>query len=219
MTPVAKNKISRPALRTALVVSLGLALAGCGGMASNRMLDSVHQPVVSQNSFALDITTGPGGLSSTEQRRLTGWFEAMNLRYGDRVAIDDPLASESTRAGVEQVLGRFGLLISADAPVTPGYVNAGTVRVVLTRATAQVPHCPDWSAHSETNVNNATDPNYGCAVNSNFAAMVANPNHLLKGASDQSTTMTMTSNKAIGSYREQKPTGEGGLKQTSSKGS
>ena len=219
MNPVPMTKHPRRAIRAALLLSLGLTLAGCAGMAENRQLDSIHQPVVSQNSFTLDVTSGPGGLSGAEQRRLTGWFEAMDLRYGDRIAIDDPLISEPTRASVEAVVARFGLLISATAPVTPGYVNAGTVRIVLTRATAEVPHCPDWDDHSETNLKNASSRNYGCAVNSNFAAMVADPNQLLKGANSPGTTTTMTSNKAITGYRQAPLTSEGGLKQTSSKGS
>jgi hypothetical protein len=53
------------------------ALAGCGGIATNRSLDSIHQPVVERTNYTLDVTTGPGGLSYPEQRRLTGWFEAM----------------------------------------------------------------------------------------------------------------------------------------------
>lgn len=42
----------------ALALSLGLALAGCGGMATNRTLESVHQPVVEKTNYVLDLTTG-----------------------------------------------------------------------------------------------------------------------------------------------------------------
>jgi pilus assembly protein CpaD len=78
-----------------------------------------------------------------------------------------------------------------------------------------VPGCPDWSAKSDVNVRNATSTNYGCAINSNLAAMVANPEHLLKGAENTGSTTVMTSSKAIDSYREAPPTGEKGLKQES----
>ena len=64
----------------ALALSLGLALAGCGGMPGNRSLDSLHQPVIQRANYTLDVTTGPGGLSFSEQRRLAGWFDAMDLR-------------------------------------------------------------------------------------------------------------------------------------------
>lgn len=212
------HKIAPKTLGAALALSLGLTLAGCGGMATNGSLDSIHQPVVERVNYTLDVTSGPGGLSYPEQRRLAGWFEAMDLRYGDRIAIDDPLDNETTHAAVSALAARYGLLVSEDAPTTPGYVSAGNVRVIVTRAKATVPGCPDWSAKNDFNPNNATSSNYGCAVNSNLAAMVADPEHLLKGAEGSSDTVVMSASKAIGAYREQKPTGSGGLKQTSSKG-
>jgi pilus assembly protein CpaD len=116
---------------------------------------------------------------------------------------------------VEAVAGRFGLLVGDQAPVTNGFVNAGTVRVIVTRSTASVPGCPDWSVKSDVNLGNATSSGYGCATNGNFAAMTADPEHLLHGAAGTGTTTVMSSTKAIESYREAKPTGEGGLKQES----
>jgi hypothetical protein len=121
----------------------------------------------------------------------------MDLCYGDRISIDDPLSSGATRAAVEAVAGRFGLLVGDTAPVTPGMVNAGTARIIVTRTSAQVPGCPDWSAKSDANFKNATSTNYGCASNANLAAMVADPEHLLKGASGPSRTVVMSGDKAM----------------------
>lgn len=209
---------TRKALASALTVSLALALGGCGGMAGNRSLESVRQPVVERTNYVLDLNSGPGGVSLPEQRRLAGWFDAMKLRYGDRISIDDPMKSGANRAAVEAVAGRYGLLVGDQAPVTAGLVNAGTVRVIVTRSSASVPGCPDWSAKSDANFANATSPGFGCSVNGNLAAMVADPEHLLQGAEGTGTTTVMSSTKAIESYREAKPTGEGGLKQQSSSG-
>ena len=72
----------------AIALSAALALSGCGGMAGNRSLESVHQPVVEKTNYVFDVATGPSGLSLPEQRRLTAWFDAMNLKYGDRLYID-----------------------------------------------------------------------------------------------------------------------------------
>lgn len=204
---------TRKALGAAVALSLGTLLAGCGGMPKNQQLESIHQPVVSRINYTLDVTTNPGGLSLPEARRLAGWFEAMDLRYGDRISIDDPLTSGATRAAVEAVASRFGLLVDDTAPVTPGAINPGTARIIVTRTSAQVPGCPDWSAKSDTNLMNATSSNYGCASNANLAAMVADPEHLLKGANSTGRTVVMSGNKAIDSYRDAKPTGEQGLKQ------
>ena len=208
-------KLRIKTVQTALALSLGLALAGCGGMATNASLESIHQPVVSRTNYTLDVTTGPGGLSVPEQRRLAGWFETLDLKYGDRISVDDPLSSGATHSAVEAVASRYGLLVSDDAPVTPGYVNAGTARIVVSRSTATVPGCPDWSANSDTNLRNGTSANYGCATNGNFAAMVANPEHLIKGENGTGETVVVSATKAIDSYRAAPPTGEKGLKSTS----
>lgn len=213
-------RTARRAAPSALALSLGLALSACmgGGSMTNNSLESVHQPVVERVNYTLDLTTGPGGLSLPEQRRLAGWFEALNLSYGDRIAIDDPLASRTTRAAVDAIAGKYGLLVGGDAPVTAGYVNAGTARVIVTRSKASVPNCPDHTDKSDSNLGNSTSRGFGCAVNGNLAAMVADPEHLLKGATGTGGTVIMSSTKAIDSYRAAKPTGEGGLKQNATSG-
>src|SRR3546814_7057914 len=57
-------------------------------------------------------------LEISEQQRLANWFEAMELGYGDRVSIDDPMASKATRDAVAQLAGRHGILVEEGAPVT-----------------------------------------------------------------------------------------------------
>lgn len=202
--------LDRPRLLAGVVPALCLALAGCGGIPTNRALSAAHQPVVSHTAYALDLTTGPHGLSAGEAQRLDGWFAAMNLRYGDHITIDDPLKSEATRAAIAGVVGRYGLQLGDDISVSEGSVSAGIARVVITRAQAAVSGCPDWSANNENNFHNATSSNFGCAVNSNLAAMVADPDHLLAGARGSGQTVVLTSNKAIDAYRNAKPSGEGG---------
>ncbi|ABD25523.1 hypothetical protein Saro_1078 [Novosphingobium aromaticivorans DSM 12444] len=199
---------------SAFVLSLGIALSACSSVPENRMLTSVHQPVVERNHFVFDLETLPGGgLSITEQRRLAGWFESLGLKYGDKIAVDDPLQSKATLSAVDAVAGRWGLMLAdGAAPVTPGYVAPGAVRVVVTRATASVPGCPSWEYNSDMTLNNHTSTNFGCAVNSNLAAMVADKEHLIQGASGTGETVVMSSTKAIDSYRAARPTGEEGLK-------
>lgn len=213
------KRMARKMAAPAIALSLGLGLSGCfAGMPTNGGLESIHQPVVARTNYTLDVSTGSGGLSYPEQRRLAGWFDALNLRYGDRITIDDPMSSMSTRKAVEELAAGYGLLVGGDAPTTPGYVNPGTVRVVVTRSSASVPGCPDWKDRSDSNLKNGTSRNYGCATNANLASMVADPEHLIRGADTPSETVVMSSDKAIGSYRKAKPTGEGGLKAQSASG-
>jgi len=207
---------SKSAVAAALALSLGFGLSACGDTPNNRSLYSVKQPVVERNNYTLDVATGAGGLTLPEQQRLAEWFDAMNLRYGDRIAIDGTVDNDAVREDVAAIAGRYGLLLSEGAPITNGYVDPGTVRVVVTRTRAQVPGCPDWSDKFASNLDNSTSDDYGCAVNSNLAAMVADPEHLLHGAQGTGETVVMSSTKAIRTYREQEPTGKGGLPEVSS---
>ncbi len=198
-------------LSGAIALSLGLAVAGCAGMPTNTSLYSTKQPVVEKTNFTFDVTTNGGGLAISEQQRLNGWFEAMDLRYGDRITVEDPSQNPAVTTAVNDLAGRYGLIVESTAPTTAGYLNPGQARVVITRSSASVPGCPDWSAKSDANYLNATSPGYGCAVNSNIAAMVADPQDLLEGKKGSGETTIATSNKAITTYRETAPTGAGGL--------
>ncbi|MEJ2408640.1 MAG: CpaD family pilus assembly protein [Novosphingobium sp.] len=193
----------------ALALSLGLALAGCGGVPTNRSMYSAHQPVVEKTNYTLDLTTGSAGLAYGEQGRLAGWFDAMHLKYGDKVYVDDPSGNAAVHSAIGAVASRYGILIGDEAPQTAGYVSTGTARVVIVRSKASVPGCPDWSTRSDFNPNNGLSSNYGCATNSNLAAMVANPEDLLRGADSTGSTVSMSSNKAIDAYRKAAPTGDG----------
>ncbi len=202
--------------RTVLAAALALGLAGCGGVPTNRSMNSVHQPVVEKVNYTLDVSTDASGLEYGEQQRLAAWFDAMGVKYGDRVYVDDPSASSATRGAVEAVASRYGLLLNEDAPVT-GAVSPGTARVVITRSRATVPGCPDWSSNSDFNPNNGLSSNYGCATNSNLAAMIANPEDLIRGADATGSTVVMTSSKAIDAYRKARPTSTEGLSEASAK--
>ena len=85
--------------------------------------------------------------------------------------------------------------------MTEGFVEPGRVRVIVTRSTASVPSCPDWSDSYDGNYANATSRNYGCATNSNIAAMIANPEDLIRGQEGNGSSVITTSNRAIEAYR------------------
>jgi len=203
-------------IRNGLALGIGTllvaGLSGCvGGMPSNRSVYSVHQPVVERTNFTLDLATlADGSVPVAEQRRLGDWFASLDLGYGDKVAIDDPAGSAAAHDAIQSVAAAHRLLLADTAPLTTGAVAPGTVRVVITRTTASVPGCPDWSTHNDANFRNATSTNYGCAVNSNLAAMVADKEDLVRGQTGDGQTAVMSSNKAIQAYRASAPSGGGG---------
>jgi pilus assembly protein CpaD len=109
------------------------------------------------------------------------------------------------------VAARYGLLLQDTPPVTADDVPLGAVRVIVSRLKATVPGCPDKSRAMEINFNNHGDSNYGCATNSNLAAMIANPEDLIQGQTRNGMGAAATSSKAIKTYREAVPTGSQGL--------
>ncbi|WP_432767734.1 MAG: hypothetical protein HEQ22_09835 [Sphingopyxis sp.] len=203
------NKIA-----TWTVLALATSLAGCAGSAtSNTSLESVHQPVVRNAIYQFDVAATSGELPPSEQGRLQGWLDTMGARYGDRISVDDPsvYGATSAHATIRSMVERRGLLLSPEVPVTTGAVPPGHVRVVITRASAHVPGCPDWETKYSVNFKNATSSNYGCATNSNLASMVADPNDLIKGTGETRNDPS-TATRAIKTYREKPLTGAGDLR-------
>ncbi|MBB5687062.1 CpaD family pilus assembly protein [Sphingobium boeckii] len=215
-----QNILLRNAAAPAML-ALSLALGGCGAGTYNPTVESVHQPVVSRVDYALDLRQGGnGGLASGEQQRLNDWFESLRLGYGDQVSVDDrnPYGNAASREDVASAAARYGLLTSETAPVTAGTVGDGMVRVVVSRMSASVPGCPDWSRPAQPEFGGSSMSNYGCATNANLAAMIANPVDLIQGQTGNSGTDGRASSKAIKAFRDKAPTGAGAIEAVSSKG-
>lgn len=182
---------------------------------ANRGMESAHQPVVERTDFVFDVAADPAGsLSAAERQRLVSWFRAIDMGFGDRVAIAGAGGYDfpALREAIGDEVAHYGLLIGDQAPRTAGVAGSGALRVVISRATAHVPGCPDWNDRSETNLHGGTSANYGCATNMNLAAMVADPQDLIQGRTTHTVLRTATSGRAIKAYSEQAPTGAGGLK-------
>ena len=203
-----------------IILALGTVLAGCEsvhGDQADQGLASVNVPVVTTADYVFDAAAPGGALAQGESERLSGWFQGLGLGYGDTVYVDAGNAP-AARSQVAQVAGRYGMLVTAGAPATAGMVNPGSVRVVVARRRAEVPGCPNWTRHAAPDPYNRSMSNYGCSVNSNIAAMVANPEDLIHGRDGTGVTDTMVASKAIEMYRSTPPSGTGGLKDVSPKG-
>jgi pilus assembly protein CpaD len=192
------------------------ALAACGPV--NRGLESVHQPVVHRSAMNIDLAVAGNDLAPGSAERLDAWFKAIGLTYGDRVTIDDPMPYGGAERGaaVSRVLAQYGLLLDRAPPVTTGTVASDALRVIVTRPTAEVPNCPNWDRKSQPELASSTMSNYGCAVNSNLAAMVADPEDFLSGTTYRGSEGTATV-KAVDAWRKSEPTGKGGLQATDTK--
>ena len=195
-----------------LLMPVGLLLMTGGCMGHGQPdLESAHQPVVSQTEYALDLALSGQRLAVDEDRRLDGWARNLRLGYGDRVTVEDP-AGEAPGAyrAVAQVIGRYGLVLGEPAAIARSPVGPATIRVIVTRARATVPGCPDLRSDTSPDLEGNTSSNHGCAINRNLAAMVANPTDLVRGADGPVTTDPATATRAIQAMRVAAPTGNGG---------
>ena len=194
-----------------LLIALGSALAGCQTTPDipSKGVAAVKVPVVTTADYVFDAAAPGGALAPGEGERLNGWFQGLGLGYGDTVYVDGSY-SPAARSQVAAIAGRYGMLVSPGAPVTAGALQPGSVRVVVARRRAVVPGCPDWSQAS-VDWDNKSSSNYGCGVNSNIAAMVANPEDLLHGREGAAVTDSRTATRAVEMYRTMPPSGQKGL--------
>jgi pilus assembly protein CpaD len=191
-----------PNVKFLIAASLGLGLAGCGTLPTNTSMYSVHQPVVERSNFAIDLALDGNGIAIADQRRMNEWFDVLNLGYGDRVSIDNGggYTDPAVVNDVARSLAERGVAIGDVAPPTTGAIAPGTVRVIVTRSSASVPSCPDWSSTHENNYNAGNHSNHGCSTNSNLAAMVADPEDLVRGR--ESKKLDSNSGKAaVNTYK------------------
>jgi len=205
-----KGKDAKMASKSAALL-IAAALSGCAyhpGPDPAAGLNPVNEPVLNRSDFVFDAAAPGGNLPPSEAARLDSWFSGLDLRYGDSVYVDAGPYSEAARAEVAQIAGKYGLLVSPGAPVTAGAVQQGNVRVIVSRTVASVPNCPNWDRASQPNYNNESMPGFGCAVNGNLAAMVANPEDLFHGREGTGVLDTATAAKAVNVYRTQPATGD-----------
>ena len=178
-------------------------------------LDALAQPVVQRTDYVMDFAAREDRLSPTERSRLDAWFGSLGIGYGDRIWVEEPYGPGPARQDVARIAAEYGLLLSDGAPVTPGAVPPGTVRVIVSRSFAYVPGCP---RSDNGRGPSSTSANYGCAINGNLAAMIADPSDLVLGQAGAGARDTGQAAKAIKLYRETPPSGARGLSKEASQG-
>ena len=204
---------------TIILVALCSGVAACNTPdLPDKGLAAVNVPVVTSADYVFEASAPDGALAPGEADRINGWFQGLGLGYGDSIFVDGPYA-DAARGQVAAVAAEYGMAVSPGAPVTAGMIRPGAVRVVVSRRRAEVPYCPNWSLPSQPNYDNRNISNFGCGVNSNLAAMVANPEDLLHGREGSGVGDTSTGAKAVILYRSAPPSGAKGLQDISTKDS
>ena len=199
--------MTRPILLAIAAIAVPLGAAHADRF--NRGVESIHQPVVQRSDFVLDVSGN--GLDPVDSARIQQWFDAIGLGYGDRISIDTSAGAPGSNRDIAAIVAGYGLFVSDGAPATEGAIAPGNVRIVVSRSTASVSGCPDYSQYSQPNFTAAASSNYGCGINSTLAAMVANPEDLVRGQ-DARGPNSEAGTKAIRVWRDADPSAKKGLK-------
>jgi len=198
-------------MRNFALIALLPALAACAStgdadIPAQQGVAAVHVPVVNRAQYVFDAPAPYGELASGDAARLDAWFNGLDLGYGDSIYLDGITGGE-VRSSVARLAGKYGMLLSQGTPATPGSVGPGNVRVIVSRARADVPNCPDWSEPASPNYANRLLSNFGCGVNSALAMQVANPEDLVHGREGTGVGDAAAAAKAIEMYRNWPLTG------------
>lgn len=199
MSPFLRN-LSRARLATALAGSLTLvvALGGCAprepvatGSIDTDGFRSRHPILVEEGLETLDIPIGAesGGLAPRLAQRIETFAREARRQgaHGMTVLVPTGSANEvaAQRASKEItaaiVRGGFNARTIDRQPYESTLPNdAAPIRIAYPRTVARVPHeCGQWPAQAVGDLSNSDYWNFGCATQSNIAAMVDNPADLV----------------------------------------
>ena len=151
------------------------------------------------------------GLSAGQRNALKSFVAGWNDSGGGSIHISAPaeggeIARRSAwaiKAGLEQLgVTPASVEIAAYHAESPG----APVLIVYQRWTAEVPRCnTGWTSLTATR-NNETQKNFGCALNANLAAQVANPRDLVRPR-DMDPSDAARRGVVTDKYRRGEPTG------------
>lgn len=136
----------------------------------------------------LDVQTdGRGRLTAQSQTDVERFLRSYKTDGSGALEIQSAGGGRQTavaEAQIRDMASIYGIPRShvALTGYTPQPGTGGTLRLAFARYTASVPACDvqDWSQDLSVSVNNTTYPSFGCATQTNIAAMAADPRDLLE---------------------------------------
>lgn len=169
------------ALLLCLPISL---LAGCSQDYAS--VDDVYVPASAEERFPIQVQDRPvklnlpaysGKLPPEDVNRLASFARAAKDDKSSPVSVRYPSGSSKAKSVAQQAVR---VLVSQGVHRsmihTVGYKGkSDVVSLSITRRIAATKQCGDWSENLKGNQYNEPFPNYGCSLQNNVAAMVANP--------------------------------------------
>jgi pilus assembly protein CpaD len=176
--------------RTLLVLAslAALPLAGC--TAEEYIAENHYVPysgaeqfpiTVSRGPVSIDVATSAGTLQPSQVNRVAAFARQASASGLSTVTVSRPSAGgKSSRVAYEVA----NLLAQQCVPSRLIKINtyrgssSAPVKVSIIKTLAKTKPCGDWSVDAGNTRANQWTPNHGCAVQSNIAAMLANPNDI-----------------------------------------
>ena len=159
-------------------------LAGCSQDFAS--VDDVYVPSIAEDRFPIQVVEVPvrmsipatsGKLPQQDVNRLSAFARATRTDRTSPVSVTYPVGSEKARSVSQQavkILMHHGVLRSTIH--VAGYKGkSDVVSLSFTRKEATTKECGDWTKNLGENSKNEPFPNFGCSLQNNLAAMVANP--------------------------------------------
>lgn len=193
-----------------LLMAIASTLTACS--ADLPSFQDTYEPESVEENYPIKVVERPvqftieavrAGLPHADVKSVTQFGQAAaKARATAPVVVSYAAGSKQARKAAEQIAG---LVIQQGVPrqsvvLTPRDGKDHAVTMTFVRKVAETRPCGDWSQNTRANQMNDSGPNFGCAFQQSFAAMVANPEDLERPRS-MSPAMNAAQSAALAAYQ------------------
>lgn len=211
------NKSAHPDRKATLAAAFTvlLALAGCDTPFPET--ENEYVPVSSYDRYPIEVARGPvkfevstgsGNLNAQQRDTVIRFAQQAKSNYASVIHVRRPSGggrSVAVAGAVERILRKQGVPDSMIVQSTYQGSAKSPVVVSYVRTYAVTQECGNWDEDLAITFSNSGYANFGCAVQNNAAAMVANPNDLVMPRTQTPADPTRRST-VFNKYREGVPT-------------
>jgi pilus assembly protein CpaD len=170
-----------------LVLATAFLLAGCMNNAEDLVFNAQPMPYsgserhpieVAKGKATMTVATRSGKLQPAQMGAVSGFARQASTGALSPITIARPSAggpSATVAREIANLLAQQGWSPRNIRSATYSGKATDPVRLSFVRISARTDECGDWSVDATDTNYNQVSPNHGCAIQSNIAAMVANP--------------------------------------------
>lgn len=205
-----------------------ITLSGCStplfnGANQGQSVAERHPISIDQQTVSLEVTIDPTsqGLNRGQLAEIDAFVTAYRTRGHGPITVTAPSGTRSdldaaeTAANVRMALNSFGIDYRDLQGAT--YRASGRPEIVVasfTRYVASAPDCGVYKGEFVNRLRNMPHPNFGCADQSNLAAMIADPRDLTRMQTSVQRDGTSASNAVRAAKSEENTVNEAGFVDT-----